>query len=154
MAGKFTDGKGREWLLTLSAPLCKSIKQRLGISLTDLRSEAFNQLSTDPILLVDTLWLICEKQAAERGLSDVDFGESLVECIDDAVVALEVAIIDLFPTAKRSLLRSLQAKNQEMIQNASLAAMKDLEANQQQIEAAMAKRTRQEMLRLLEATDS
>ena len=154
MAGKFTDGKGREWLLTLSAPLCKSIKQRLGISLTDLRSEAFNQLSTDPILLVDTLWLICEKQAAERGLSDVDFGESLVECIDDAVVALAVAIIDLFPTAKRSLLRSLQAKNQEMIQNASLAAMKDLEANQQQIEAAMAKRTRQEMLRLLEATDS
>jgi len=119
-----------------------------------LKADPFEQLALDPLLLVDVLWLICETQATERGVTSEVFGESLGDRIDEAVVALEAAVVNFFPASKRSLLQSLRLKNQEMTTNATTAAMETLTTNQSQIEAAMSRKMQKELTRLLASFDS
>lgn len=147
----FTDLVGREWTIRLDAPLVKRVKEICGIMLTDLRSDPFLKLSSDPILLVDVLWLLCEDQAKQRAITDQEFGKSISdEQIDSAASALVVAVANFCPTSRRSLLRSLLAKNEQMQTDAMRMALADLGENQEQMTAAMAKRTKNELKKLLD----
>lgn len=150
----FTDEIGREWRVQLHPAKVREIQERFGILLTDLRSDAFNQLSMDPILLVNTLYLICKQQADELGLSDDNFGELMVPVIDQAVVALEVAICELFPSGRRSLLKSLHEKQEAMQRKAMETAIQELDANQERVNQMTKSKVRKMMTELLEAEGS
>lgn len=149
----FIDGLGREWRVLLHPAKVREINERFGILLTDLRSDAFNQLSLNPILLVDTLYLICKQQADEMGVSDHAFGELMVPVIDEAVIALEVAICDLFPSGRRSLLKSLHAKQESMQQKAMISAIQELDASQEQVDRMTKARVRKLMDELMESQE-
>lgn len=109
----FTDESDRKWVLRVDVAAIKSVRDALKFNLGDLGETADNflRLADDPCLLCDVLYLLCEDQAKERNISDTDFGRLLAgDVIFNATVALEEAITDFFPQAKRSLLQRLRKK--------------------------------------------
>lgn len=150
----FTDSKNQSWTLSLNAPLVRKIQQATGINLTDLKSDPFERLAMDPLTLADVIWILCETQAKDAGLSAEEFLTQIAPNIDDAVAALEASVTNFFPASKRSLLLSLRSQNATMTENATTKAMETLTTNKSQIEAAMAKRMQKELSQLLESFDS
>jgi len=150
----FTDSQNVTWSLTLDASTVREIQSQTTINLTDLKSDPFEKMSLDPILLADVIWMICEKQSTAKGVTADEFYRRLAECIDDAVVALEAAVINFFPASKRSFLQSLRSKNAEMTERATAKAMEELTASQTQIESAMTRQMQRELRRVLETIDS
>jgi hypothetical protein len=105
---QFLDAAGRKWTLTVTAGTIKTVRSEAGIDLADHTGATLDRLANDPVLLVDTLWLLVRDQARGRDLTDRDFGEGLVgDAIDAASAALEEAICDFFPQARRLILRRL-----------------------------------------------
>lgn len=150
--GRFFDDAGREWTIRLDAPLVKRVQKTCGILLTDLRADPFLELAANPVLLVDVLYVCCEKQAKAQSITDEQFGESLGASIADATAALEAAITDFFPPHLRSSLTSLRAKTHQMQTAAMTAAMQEMD--NPEIANALAKRAKAEMLTALESIRS
>lgn len=149
----FRDLNQREWTIRLDVPLVRRIAEVTGIKLTDLRADPFLRMSTDPCLLVDVLWLLCERQAKEAGISDIQFGEAIGDQIDAATEAMQDAIVNFSHSSKRSLLRSLIAENSTMQTEAMTMAMTDLKAERGKIVSAMARRSKAEIAKLLESIE-
>lgn len=104
---KFTDGKDRKWVLEINPPVMKRVKLATGCNLgTTLTDEAeLEKLGRDVILLVDIIFAIVQPEAEKRGVSEQDFGESLVgDAYHDAVTAFSHAIIDFCPSRAREMM--------------------------------------------------
>jgi hypothetical protein len=122
MSRKFTDNCEREWLLKLDWDLHEQIKDRTGkmlLSLGDNDCELLAELHTDFALLVDILWIMCEEQAASKGVVDDEkltatrkFAKGLGgDVLEQAATALVGAVIDFFPNpAQRAGLTTLMEK--------------------------------------------
>jgi len=121
----FKDTNGRSWTLSLDGPKIKRIRDACGIDLGAIDGKAYERMDADPTLLVDVLWLLCEKEAKEAGVTDEQFGMALVgDAIDEATEAVLDAITDFFPKRRRELLKALAAQNKAT----SNAAMNSLMA--------------------------
>lgn len=110
----FTDLKGRTWVLEITSWEVRQARLRLGLVVDDLitdRCKPLIDLLSDPIRLIDFAFLLCERQAHERGITDEDFGRAingdLYEVLAEAVYE---ALNDFFPKATRELLRALGRK--------------------------------------------
>jgi hypothetical protein len=126
----FKDANDREWTIKLDAPTilriravtcdverCKHLQGRgcMGVDLGDRTGEAQRQLRGDVVMLVNTLYLLCQKEAQERGVSDEQFGACLVgDAIERATIAMDEAIADFFQESTRKILRAVAAKDQEV----------------------------------------
>jgi len=93
--GSFTDKNNKQWVIDITYGSLKRIKLLAGIDiLRDIVPQEANlpedpmtadidelpiisRLGFDDELFVNVLFAVCERQATERGVSDVDFGESL-----------------------------------------------------------------------------
>ena len=112
----FTDRADRTWNLVLNVSMAKQIKDRLEYDVLNLEQFNISKLFNDPYLLVNILWVICEKQTEkmkwvkkwiengeeiklEKVAVDQDeFGEGLAgETIDKATEALLNEISDFLP---------------------------------------------------------
>ena len=101
----FRDNKRRVWTLEVNVAAIKRVR---GLCKVDLNSivevDAENrptahlheQLSSDPVLLVDVLYAICKPEADKLGVSDEDFGESMA---GDAIEQATETDIAPFPPA-------------------------------------------------------
>lgn len=71
----------------------------------NLKTDVLDQLRTDPALLVDVLFLCCERQAAERGVNAENFGSLFVsgKMIEDATNALLQGILNIQPPKKKEI---------------------------------------------------
>ena len=129
----FTDNKGRTWTLEVTVATVKRVR---GLCKVDLNSiveldrnnrpsaELLEQLSSDPVLLVDVLYAVCKSQADKLGVSDVDFGEAMAgDAIEHATTALLEEIIDFFPEGKRLVMQKILSASRRF----SEAARKKLE---------------------------
>ena len=111
----FTDNKGRTWEVALNIRQMKRVRDVLGVDLVNVISatkdggvstDTLERVANDPILLVDILWVLCENQAKEAGISDEDFGYSLAgESVEEATRAFLDELVDFFPGARRLYLR-------------------------------------------------
>jgi len=111
----FKDAKNREWTVSLDAPKIRDVRARLEVDLIDVQGKAIGELADNFCLLVDVLWVLCEKQAQTKNIKDSDFGESLVgDALMHAVNALTDAIIDFFPPDRREVLRTVASKMAEV----------------------------------------
>ncbi len=72
---KFIDKRKRDWTIHVDAASIKNVCEVLGVDLGDRAS--FKRLADDPVLLCNVLFVLCEDQAKERGISDVQFGRLL-----------------------------------------------------------------------------
>lgn len=95
---------GIEWKIELTVGMLGKIKRDVGLSLANsaIDPEKFVEvISTHPEKLVETLWVVCEKQATAAEKTPEQFGELFDgETLDQAVKALLNGTIDFFPKAR------------------------------------------------------
>lgn len=111
----FKDRNGRSWQIALNVYEMKRIRAALGIDLVNVielgkdgtvRVDMIDRIANDPCLLVDILWVLCDDQAKEEGITDVDFGCALAgDAIEAATKAFLDELVDFFPGAKRLFLK-------------------------------------------------
>ena len=81
----FSDTNGREWSVSMNVAALKRVRDLLGIDLMDLpameqkqpEQGLLHRLGTDPVLLVDVLYVLVKPQADAAGVSAEQFGEAL-----------------------------------------------------------------------------
>ena len=110
----FKDNQGRSWNFALNVWEMKRIRASLGVDLVNavalgkdgnVQADLVDRIANDPCLLVDILWVVCEEQAKEDGVSDVDFGSSLAgDAVEEATRAFLDELVDFFPGARRLFL--------------------------------------------------
>lgn len=97
----FKDSNNREWLVALDGPKIKRIRDKLGFDVANSDGTVYAALRSDAALLIDVLYLLCQRQAEERKLSDEDFGALIFgEGLKVAREALADAIVDFIPDAE------------------------------------------------------
>ncbi len=114
----FKDDKGRDWRVRVDVTTIRNVREikTADGEIIDLGSlarvaDTFIKMADDPCLLANVLYVLCEKQAAELGVSDEDFGRLMAgDVIEHAATAMEEAVTDFFPQQKRSLLQRLRKK--------------------------------------------
>jgi hypothetical protein len=118
----FIDSSGRVWVVDVSVATIKRVRTLTGINLLEvIQGELIEQLSSDPILLADCLYAVCQPQAVREGVSDEAFGQALAgDVIDRATTALLEGLIEFFPEPKRRLLEKATAKYRQ-VQTQALA---------------------------------
>ncbi len=116
------------WELEVTVGVVKRVRAVLEIDLAKLDETLYMRLSEDPVLLVDLLWVLCEKQAQERNITDEQFGGGLAgDSIEAATTALLEAVADFFPGPRRSLFKKVISKTATIEQTASKLAIAKLE---------------------------
>lgn len=76
----FRDQTGRDWNLSINVGAVKRVRAELQIDLltvVDPKADLLERLGSDPVLVVDLLYILCKPQADERGISDEQFGEMM-----------------------------------------------------------------------------
>lgn len=99
----FTDGNGRVWTCRVDTAALRRVRDTLGYNLAG--EDAIQKLQDDPVLLIDTIFIVVQPQAQAVGVTAADFGESLAgDAIDDATLALLEGLAEYFPTRRRLIL--------------------------------------------------
>lgn len=112
----FVDNSGRSWTLLININSVKKIRAFCNLDILELmvvdekngttNMGVLERLSSDPVLLVDVLYVVCKDEAEKRGVSEEDFGAALSgDCIESATRQLLEEIVDFFPEAKRNMYR-------------------------------------------------
>lgn len=70
---KFKDARGREWNVQFNFRLLCRIEDELGYKIMEDPTSLPSSLRA----YAEMLWIVCEKQAQELGVTPEDFGESL-----------------------------------------------------------------------------
>lgn len=127
---RFTDRYGNQYTIEIDVALAVELKKAAGLDVMKLAEDGealFRKLSYDPELLVTALYVLCRDQAAERNLSDVQFGKAFTgPIIQEATVALLQAVADFFPPARKALLRAIQYHG-ELLEKLNEAAIAETE---------------------------
>ena len=112
----FTDNLGRTWTLVVNVATIKRVRALCGVDLNAIievedgkpETRLLEKLSTDPVLLVDVLYAVCQPECDRKKVTDEDFGSAMAgDAIDLATSALLDEIIDFFPDAKRQAFRKI-----------------------------------------------
>jgi len=108
----FKDNAGRNWTVHIDVGAVKAVRDVLDVDLMDVvEGKLLEQLATDPVLLVDVLYVLCRDQADSQNVSDVDFGRAIAgDVIDMAVDAFLEALVGFFPSRRRQLLAKARDK--------------------------------------------
>jgi peptide subunit release factor RF-3 len=104
----------------------KRVRSALGVDLMQVAEKkdaeggrepgVLERLASDPVLLVDVIYVLCRDQANALGVTDEDFGAAMAgDAIEHAVKAMLGAIVDFFPNPREraALKRLLEAADQE-----------------------------------------
>lgn len=100
----FTDNQERPWTLEIHVGALKRVKALCGVELHKLVDDELKPLAAlvaDPVKLVDVLYVLCQEQAVEKGLTDEDFGRAMAgDTLEQATDAFVEELIDFFPDAR------------------------------------------------------
>lgn len=96
--GVFKDTQGRTWEVKVNIASVKRVREHLDADILNFES-AIQRILSDPVFLVDVLYVVCKPQADSLGVSDVSFGEAFGgDVLACAKKALIEGIRDFFPT--------------------------------------------------------
>lgn len=114
----FRDRNGKEWALSITVASIKRVRDRLGVNLGMILSDNMKPLAdlvSDPVKLVDVIYVLCQPECERCGVTDEQFGESLAgDSFEDAVTAFQTALADFFPKRQGDMLRMVLAKGEQM----------------------------------------
>ena len=112
----FQDNAGRTWTVALNVWTVKKVRDLLGVDLLDLcgpstplgasdagkpGSGLLQRFITDPVLLVDVLYVACKDQADPLGVTDEQFGRAMAgDAIDAATRAFLEELADFTPSPR------------------------------------------------------
>ena len=100
----FDDNEGRTWDVEVNVAAIKRVRDLCNVDLYDAgdaEKSTLARLATDPILLVDVIWVLCQRQAEHRAVSDEEFGRAMAgDAIERATEALLEEIVNFTPNPK------------------------------------------------------
>ena len=107
----FTDIHGRKWTVAVTIGTIKRVKMRLGIDMID--PETFSKQGQDTLSLIDILYVVCQDEADQHGITDEQFACSLAgPSLREAIDAFWEAYLAFFPDPRAAAkLRVLIDKN-------------------------------------------
>ena len=128
----FNDTLGRSWTVTINVDAVRRVRSLLNVNLLDVvEGPLLERLVTDPVLLCDILFALCQPEAESKSVSDEDFGRALGgDVLDAATTALLEELVDFFPSAKRSVFRKALEKLKKLEGIAIETATKRLESDE------------------------
>jgi hypothetical protein len=105
----FKDALGRDWIIQVNYSARERVKALCGgLDLFDPQS-AFSDIGDNPVLLIETLYAVCQPAIEQRKLAKADFVDSLTgESLEQAADALIEAYINFSPPRKRPALTKMQ----------------------------------------------
>ena len=112
----FNDRDGVAWDLDLTIAGARKLKSRLDFDIDNVVTfdpkagkSTLERLSTDIELLFNVIYVLCEKQCRDKGLSEEDFAAGFDgDIIEKATDALLEEIINFTPPQKRKVLLKLR----------------------------------------------
>lgn len=110
MSNRIRDKAGREWSIDIDVVTVGRVRKELDINLLELVIEGSTlpERLSDPVELVNVLFVLCRDQAEKQGVSDEDFGRSLsIDMITDAFDAVLEGVVDFFPQGIRPAYRKV-----------------------------------------------
>ena len=109
---QFVDNAGHTWGITVNVDAIKRVRQALDVNLLDaVEGKLIERLVSDPILLCDVIYVLCQLEAESRGISDEEFGRAMAgDAIDAATSSLLEELVAFFPKARRQLLAKALSK--------------------------------------------
>jgi len=127
----FEDSQGRTWAVAINVAAARRVRSLLKIDLLALIADGMKPLGAllcDPMRLVDVLYVLCERQAKDAGVTDEQFGEAMYgDALDQAIAAFFEALVDFFPKpdAREALRRAFRKmrETRDEILAAELAAI-------------------------------
>lgn len=137
----FTDNTGRTWSIAINVGAVKRVRSGLDVNLLDaVEGKLIERLVSDPVLLCDVIFVLCQPEAEARGITDEQFGQAMAgDAIDSATSALLEELVDFFPSGKRQVLTKALAKLKAFEAKAIELASKRLDdpALEQQLNQAL-----------------
>lgn len=137
----FTDNTGRTWSIAINVGAVKRVRSGLDVNLLDaVEGKLIERLVSDPVLLCDVIFVLCQQEAEARGITDEQFGQAMAgDAIDSATSALLEELVDFFPSGKRQVLTKALAKLKAFEAKAIELASKRLDdpALEQQLNQAL-----------------
>jgi len=128
----FRDGNNREWHLSVTLASVKRVHEMTGIYLTKLVDDKFAPLAaliSDPMKLVDVVYVLVKQQADAAGVSDVQFGESLTgDSVEAMANAFVEALVDFFPSRQSVPMKNLIQKINRVQDALATKAKHEIEA--------------------------
>jgi hypothetical protein len=125
----FTDTGQRPWNLQIGLASARHVKEATAGRVDFLAGarggghDVFRVLSDDVELLGQVLWILCQSQAEEAGISELQFVEAFdMTTLERATTALMEAVIDFFPSRSQGLLRDGIAMAQQIANDEANAA--------------------------------
>ena len=118
MAGKqraFEDREGQLWKVELDALLLEEVKEKHQVDLANLEKDPLVKLRNDPATLVAIIFILCQEQIEDRGLSPKQFAKCLPSPPDSMLEAVADAIVNFFPSGRHSHVREVLTKSDEML---------------------------------------
>ena len=113
----FTDNAGRIWTVAVNVAALKRVRAICNVDLNAIvemdeknnpSTKLLEQLSTDPVLLVDVLYAVCKNEADAQGITDEEFGMAMAgDVTDHGTAALLDEIVNFFPEAKRQAFQKI-----------------------------------------------
>lgn len=99
---QFSDNKKRAWSVQVDVSAVKRVRGLCNVDLLAVADgQLLQRLITEPVLLVDVIFALCQPQAASLGVTDVDFGESMAgDAIEAATKALIEEIVSFSPNPR------------------------------------------------------
>lgn len=115
----FCDRRDRTWQLEINVSAIKRVKGLVNVDLLAVFEDKMQlayRLLNDPILLVDTIYALCEPQAKAAGITDIEFGEGFCgDSLQAATESLFEELADFFRSPQqRETLRAILAKGKEL----------------------------------------
>lgn len=135
----FKDAHGRSWNIVVSVGPAKNVRNRCEVDLLTMFDSggAAQKLFSDPCLLVDVLYVLCESQCSNytvtkdgntRRLSDIEFGEGMVgDTLEHAANALLQEVIDFFPQSRQEIYRKMVSKSEAAAKIIHQRAMEEID---------------------------
>ena len=120
---QFKDMNGRTWEVSMNVAALKRVRDLLDIDLMQLpivdendpEASLLHRLGTDPVVLVDVLFVMVKPQADATGVTDDQFAEALGgDALADGSEALIAECISFYRPAVRETLMKLREKTQAM----------------------------------------
>ena len=104
----FKDLKQREWIVNFNFGALLRLKEKTGVDLITVNTDAFSELLSDTIKLVEVAWAIVEQQATTLPLTQEEFENSLDgDSIEAAGMAIVAELIDFSPADRREALKEV-----------------------------------------------
>lgn len=125
----FSDSAGRAWTVSITVGTVTRLREMMGLDLMEaIEGDLVPKLMHDPVLLCNALFCVCKPEADARGVTDVQFGESMGgDSLAHGEEALLEAIRFFSHPSRRELFGKMVAKTRQLRTQAAEMSTKRLD---------------------------